>query len=129
MIPPEKRVSRCLPRDAVSSTVRPVRSAVANRGTRRSLRATTRPLSPASSLRAARQTLSPSGTATPQTRGPKDRTGTAVGASGPRSTRSRWPSAGPGAAMPWVAVVTTRPPGTTATLVGCRAGSSTVSSG
>ncbi len=41
--PPSTRVSRCLPRGVTSRTVRPVRSAVAYRGTRKSLRSAPRP--------------------------------------------------------------------------------------
>ncbi len=59
--PPSTRVSRCFPLDTVSVTVRPVRSVVANRGTRKSLRVSTRPASASSSSRAVRQTASPSG--------------------------------------------------------------------
>ena len=55
------RVSRCFPRETVPVTARPVRSVVANRGTRKSLRVSTRPVSASSSWRAVRQTTSPSG--------------------------------------------------------------------
>src|SRR5580704_1475740 len=55
-------VSRCFPREAVSVTVWPVRLAVANRGTRKSERVSTRPASAACSRRAVSHTASPSGT-------------------------------------------------------------------
>ena len=59
--PPSTRVSRCFPRETVPVTVRPLRSVVANRGTRKSLRFSVRPVSASSSWRAVRQTTSPSG--------------------------------------------------------------------
>ncbi len=59
---PSTRSSRCLPRDRDSVTERPVRSVVANRGTRKSLRVSTRPASASRSRLAASQTTSPSGT-------------------------------------------------------------------
>ena len=59
--PPSVRMSRCFPRETASVTVLPVRSAAANRGTRKSLRVSTRPASAPCSWRAARQTTSPSG--------------------------------------------------------------------
>ena len=60
--PASMRVSRCLPRETVSTTVPPARSAVACWGTRKSVRVSTCPASARSSSRAARQTVSPSGT-------------------------------------------------------------------
>src|SRR6476660_2897449 len=60
------RVSRCLPRETVSTTVPPERSAVAIAGTRKSLRTRVRPDSPWCSSRAVRQTASPSGTSGPR---------------------------------------------------------------
>src|ERR1019366_6393609 len=59
--PPSTWVSRCLPRGWVPETVRPVRSVVAYRGTRKSLRVSTRPARALSRWRAASQTVSPSG--------------------------------------------------------------------
>ncbi len=59
--PPSTRVSRCLPRGATSRTVRPARSTVAYRGTRKSLRVSTLPARASCSRRAACQTVSPSG--------------------------------------------------------------------
>ena len=59
--PPSKRVRRCLPRGVTSRTVRPVRSAVANCGTRRSERVSTWPARAVCSRFAASQTVSPSG--------------------------------------------------------------------
>src|SRR5688500_10311339 len=56
------RVSRCLPRETVSTTVPPARSAVAMAGTRKSVRTSVRPDRPRSRRRAVRQTASPSGT-------------------------------------------------------------------
>src|SRR6266581_2278439 len=55
-------VSRCFPREMVSVTRCPVRSAVANRGTRKSVRDSTRPASAPCSRRAVSHTASPSGT-------------------------------------------------------------------
>ena len=54
-------VSRCLPRETVSVTTSPVRSAVASRGTRKSLRVSVRPASASCRRRAVYQTTSPSG--------------------------------------------------------------------
>src|SRR5512134_3864374 len=56
------RVSRCLPRASVSTTVRPERSRVAYAGTLKSLETSTDPESAWSRCRAVRQTVSPSGT-------------------------------------------------------------------
>src|SRR5579859_120197 len=60
--PASVRVSRCFPRERVSVTVWPVRSAVANRGTRKSERVSTLPASAPCSRRAVSHTRSPSGT-------------------------------------------------------------------
>ena len=54
-------VSRCLPRETVSVTTSPVRSAVASRGTRKSLRVSVRPASASCRRRAVKKTTSPSG--------------------------------------------------------------------
>ena len=54
-------VSRCFPRETVSDTTSPDRSAVANRGTRKSLRVSTLPVSASCRRRAVYQTTSPSG--------------------------------------------------------------------
>ncbi len=59
--PPSKRARRCLPRGVTSRVTRPVRSAVAKRGTRRSLRVSSRPARAACRRVAARRMLSPSG--------------------------------------------------------------------
>ena len=67
------RVSRCLPRETVSLTVPPVRSAVANWGTRKSVRGQHLAAQRRSSRRAARQTVSPSGTGRPQPQPPRRR--------------------------------------------------------
>ena len=62
VMPASVLVSRCFPRAAVSVTGWPDRSAVANRGTRKSERVSTRPASAACSRRAVSHTASPSGT-------------------------------------------------------------------
>src|SRR5690606_19218271 len=59
--PPSTRTRRCLPRDTAPRTVRPRRSAVANRGTRKSERVSRRPASTSCRRRAVSQTTSPSG--------------------------------------------------------------------
>src|ERR1017187_3700478 len=66
--PPCTRLSRCFPREMVSRTTFPVRSAVAKRGTLKSLRVSVCPVSAASSWRAVRQTTSPSGIGSGQAR-------------------------------------------------------------
>src|SRR5215475_11479294 len=60
---PSTLVSKCLPRDTESMTVRPTRFVVAYLGTRKSLRIRTCPTSASRSWRAVRQTTSPSGMA------------------------------------------------------------------
>src|ERR1700731_4302513 len=64
------RMNRCLPRLSTSSTVWPVRSAAANRGTRTSQRVNALPTSPSRRLAAVSHTVSPSGTLSPEPKTP-----------------------------------------------------------
>ena len=84
--PPSIRVSRCLPAATTSRTVRPVRSTVASRGTRKSVRPATRPASASCRRRPASQTVSPSGTTAILPVRPGDRR---VTLSPPREPRDR----------------------------------------
>ncbi|OLT43161.1 hypothetical protein BJF85_03720 [Saccharomonospora sp. CUA-673] len=59
------RKNRCLPTVRTSRNVRPRTSAVANAGSRKSLRVITAPANARSTTRPVRKTVSPSGTATP----------------------------------------------------------------
>src|SRR5271169_1949374 len=59
------RMNRCLPRLSTSSTVWPVRSAAANRGTRTSQRVNALPTNPSRRLAAVSHTVSPSGMLSP----------------------------------------------------------------
>src|ERR1044072_2371871 len=61
MLASPTRMNRCLPRLITSSTTQPVRSTVANFGTRTSQRVSVFPASASRSLVAARKTVSPSG--------------------------------------------------------------------